>query len=136
MLSVYLPTRTGNADDFKEALDLLDATLSLYRLNNDVYILEDFNADLGAEGGLRACTPANEQGRFLLRYLHKWKYLSYHLHVSPSQTKHTHESEVHGSLSTIDYFLGPSHMLPSILCPTLKEFLHNPAIFDQHLAIL
>ena len=45
MLPIYLPTRSGNTDD------LLGATLSLYRLDNDVYILGDFNADLGTEGG-------------------------------------------------------------------------------------
>ena len=53
-LSVYLPTRSENTDDFKEGLDLLDATLSLYGLDNE----GDFNADLGTEGGPQACTPA------------------------------------------------------------------------------
>ena len=86
MLPIYLPTRSGNTDDFKEALDLLDVTLSLYRLNNDVYILGEFNADLVTEGGLRACSPVNEQGRILLRYLSRWKYLLYNLHLSPSQS--------------------------------------------------
>ena len=71
LLSVYLPTRSGATDEFKEALDFLDATLGLYGLDNDVYILEDLNADLGTEGGPQACTPANEHGHILLRYLHK-----------------------------------------------------------------
>ena len=39
---------------------------------------------------------------------------TYHLHPSPSQSTHTYGSEAHGSLSTIDHFLGPSHMLSSI----------------------
>ena len=112
--SVYLPTRSGATNEFKEALDLLDATLGFYSLDNDVYILGDLNADLGTEGGPQACTPANEHGHILLRYLRRWKYLSYHLHLSPSQSTHTYESEAHGSLSTIDHFLGPSHMLSSI----------------------
>ena len=77
------PPRTGNSDDFKEALDLLDATFSLYKLDNDVYVLGNFNADLRTEGGSQVCTPANEQGCILLRYLRRLKYLSYHLHLSP-----------------------------------------------------
>ena len=105
LLSVYFPTRSGATDEFKEALDLLDATLGLYGLDNDVYILGDLNADLGTEGGPQACTPANEHGRILLRYLRRWKYLSYHLHLSPSQSTHTYESEAHESLSTINHFL-------------------------------
>ena len=71
LLSVYLPKRSGATDEFKEALDLLDATLGLYGLDNDVYILGDLNADLGTEGGPQACTPANEHGRILLQYLHR-----------------------------------------------------------------
>ena len=39
---------------------------------------------------------------------------TYHLHPSPSQSTHTYGSEAHDSLSTIDHFLGPSHMLSSI----------------------
>ena len=89
MLPIYLLTKSGNTDDFKEALDLLDATLSLYRLDNDVYNLGEFNADLVTEGGPRACTPVNEQGRILLRYLSRWKYLLYNLHLSPSQSTFT-----------------------------------------------
>ena len=71
LLSVYLPKRSGATDEFKEALDLLDATLGLYGLDNDVYILGDLNADLGTEGGPQACTPANEHGRILLQCLHR-----------------------------------------------------------------
>ena len=68
----------------------------------------------GLKGGPQACTPANEHGRILLRYLRRWKYLSYHLHLTHPQSTHTYESEAHGSLSTIDHFLGPSHRLSFI----------------------
>ena len=56
------------------------------------------------------------------------------LHLSPSQSTHTDESEVHGSLSTIDHFLGPPHMLSSISkCVVGEEDLINTS---DHLPIL
>ena len=134
LLSVYLPTRSGATDEFKEALDLLDATLGLYGLDNEVYILGDLNADLGTEGGPQAYTPANEHSPILLRYLRRWKYLSYYLHLSPSQPTHTYESEAHGTLSTIDHFLGLLHMLSSISKCAVGE--EDPINTSDHLPIL
>ena len=68
----------------------------------------DFNADLSPDGGSKACTPINEQGQILLRYLRKWSYCSYHLHLSPSHSTVTYESEAHGSVSMIDHLIGPT----------------------------
>ena len=50
-LSVYLSTRTGCTDDFKECMDYLDAVLGRLSFDNDVIIMGDLNADLGSEGG-------------------------------------------------------------------------------------
>ena len=86
------------------------------------------------KGAPQACTRANEHGCILLRYLRGWKYLSYHLHLSPSQSTHTYESEAHGSLSTIDHFLGPSHMLSSISKCVVGE--EDPINTSDHLPIL
>lgn len=59
---------------------------------------------------------------------------TYHLHLSPSQSTHTYESEAHGSLSTIDHFLGRSHMLSSISkCVVAEE---DPINTSDHLPIL
>ena len=43
-----------------------------------IIIMDDPNADPGSEGGPLSSTPANEQGRILLRYLQRWNYLSVH----------------------------------------------------------
>ena len=115
-LSVYLPTRTGCTDDFKECMDYLDAVLGRLAFDNDVVIMGDFNADPGSEGGPLSSTPTNEQGRILLRYLQRWNYLSVHLYdealgLSQSVT-HTYCSEAHNTLSTIDHILAPQHLLP------------------------
>ena len=50
-LSVYLSTRTGCTDDFKECMDYLDAVLGRLSFDNDVIIMGDLNADPGSEGG-------------------------------------------------------------------------------------
>ena len=61
-LSVYLPTRTGCTDDFKECMDYLDAVLGRLSFDNDVIIMGDLNADPGSEDGPLSSTSANEQG--------------------------------------------------------------------------
>ena len=113
IFSVYLPTRSGAIEEFREALDQLGAALGLYGLDSDVFVMGDFNADLGRDGGIKVCTQVNEQGRILLRYIRKWNYCSYQLYLSPSQPTATYESEAHSSLSMIDHLLGPTHLLPS-----------------------
>ena len=55
-------------------------------------------------------------------------------HLSPSQSTYTYENEVHGSLSTIDHFLGTLHMLSSISkCVVAEE---DPTNTSDHLPIL
>ena len=71
ILSAYLPTRSGCTDDFRECLDQIDSILEVYGLDNDIIIIGDLNADLGPDGGPMACTPCNEQGRILSRYLNR-----------------------------------------------------------------
>ena len=105
LLSVYLPTRTGCTDTFKESLDYLDSIINLFGFDNDVFILGDINADLGLGGGPMASTPINEQGKILMQYLKRWNFLSAHLHLSPTPETSTYESEAHGSISTIDHII-------------------------------
>ena len=131
ILSVYLPTCTGCTDDFRECLDQVDSILEVYGLDNDVI---DLNADLGAEGGPMACTPCNEQGRILSRYLNRWNFLSVHLHLSPSLATSTYLSEAHGSSSTIDHILCPSHLLSSFSDCTVAEEI--PLNMSDHFPIL
>ena len=46
--SVYLPSRSGCTDVFKESLDYIDADYGFY---NDLILMCDFNADPGCSGG-------------------------------------------------------------------------------------
>ena len=133
LLSVYLPTRTGCTDIFKESLDYLDSMINLLGYENDVFILGDMNADLGLTGGPMASTHINEQGKILQKYLQRWNFLSAHLHLSPTPATSTYESEAHGSISTIDHILCPSHVLQSLSsCHVIEE---EPSNNSDHLPI-
>ena len=44
-------------------------------------MLGDLNAGVGVCGGPLAANNPNEHGKILLCYLHKWKYVSVHLHI-------------------------------------------------------
>lgn len=133
-LSVYLPTRAGCTDDFKEQLDYIDACLGRLSLDNNVIIMGDLDADPGSEGGPLATTTVNEQGRILLRYLKRWEYVSVHLHdasvSSSGQTSHTYCSEAHSSLSTIDHILAPKHLLSRFFSSRVEE--DDPLNLSDH----
>lgn len=113
IISVYLPSRSGCTDEFRESLDCLDSIISLHSIDSDIVILGDLNADPGFAGGPFARTNVNEQGKILLSYLNRWSFVSTHLHLNSRTPSHTYESEAHGSVSTIDHILCPSYLLPS-----------------------
>ena len=48
---MYLPSRSGCTDAFKESLDYLDSLLGLLAFDNDVTVIGDANADPGPSGG-------------------------------------------------------------------------------------
>ena len=56
VISVYLPSRSGCTDVFKESLDQLDAILMLLPPGAEIVIMGDLNADLGHLGGPKSCT--------------------------------------------------------------------------------
>ena len=107
IFSVYLPSRSGCTDDFKESLDMIDALINTYGTDNHLIFLGDFNADPGLSGGpySTVTTASNEQGRILTRYLTNWDYVSVHLHCNSSDHPHTYVSEAHNSKSTIDHII-------------------------------
>ena len=122
--------RTGCTDIFKESLNYLDSMINLLGYENDTFILGDMNADFGLTGAPMAFTPINEQGKILRQYLQKWNFLSAHLHLSPTPATSTYESETHGSISTIDHILCPSHVLPSLSSCHVEE---EPSNNSDHL---
>ncbi len=123
-LSVYLPSRSGCTDNFKDCLDYVNAVLGQLSFDSDVYILGDLNADPGSGGGPLATTTANEQGRILARYLRKWNYVAVHLHLNnnPQFSSHTYISEARGTYSSIDHIIFPKHLLSGFSeCTVLEE---------------
>ena len=79
-----------------------------------------------------ACTHINEQGKILHRYLTKWNFISTHLHLQPTLSSYTYESDAHSTQSTLDHILCPKHMLSKIMSSytIIEEPLntsdHNP----------
>ena len=133
--SVYLPSRSGCTDVFKESLDYIDAVINNYSFDNDLILMGDFNADPGCSGGPLAETSINEQGRILSRYLAKWNYLSVHLCLTKNITTHTYVSEAHNSKSTIDHILTSSVYLRArfISSEVLDE---DPNNLSDHLPVV
>ena len=132
IISIYLPSRSGCTDVFKDSLDQLEAAILLLPPGAEIIIMGDFNADLGLLGGPMACTHINEQGKILHRYLTKWNFISTHLHLQPTLSSYTYESDAHSTQSTLDHILCPKHMLSKIMSSytIIEEPLntsdHNP----------
>lgn len=103
------PCRTGCTDVFREALDVLDSTLTLFP-GSIILFAGDLNANPGSIGGPRGTLP-NEQGLILARYLTEWDYVSTHLHFYFPTPIHTYFSEAHGSFAAIDHILCPCFFL-------------------------
>ena len=53
IFSVYLPSRSGCTDAFKESLDQLEAMFMILPPGANIIVMGDFNADLGQLGGPR-----------------------------------------------------------------------------------
>ena len=95
IFSVYLPSRSGCTDAFKESLDQLEAMFMLLPPGADIIVMGDFNANVGHLGGPRSCTQINEQGKILhtslsgisyqLIYIHKPLHLLLHMKVKHIQ---------------------------------------------------
>ena len=103
--SVHLPSRAGCMELFKEAMDQLGVAIKLLPPGCKVVVIGDFNVTC------KSCSVTNEQGSIFSRYLHTWEFVSSHLHLSPSCITHTHESDAHSTLSTIDHIICPTHYL-------------------------
>ena len=138
IISVYLPSRSGCTDVFKESLDQLEAILMLLPPGAEIIIMGDLNADLGQLGGPMSCTQMNEQGSVLHRYISRWNFASTHLQLQSDGPSYTYESEAHSILSTLDHILCPVHMLPkfqsayTIVDEPLNTSDHIPVIAVLH----
>ena len=111
IFSVYLPSRTGCTDSFKEALDTLQVIKEKFNPSGLLIFAGDLNADPGASGGPVSTTPVNEQGRILSKYLQSWGFTSAHLHLNDTPSSHTFENTSKQCISTIDHFICASHNL-------------------------
>ena len=133
IIAVYLPSRSGCTDPFKESVNQLGAAIELIPPGCKVIVLGDFNADLGALGGPMLCSTTNEQGSIFSSYVNAWDLVSSHLHLSPTNSTYTYESEAHFSFSTIDHIICPRYLL-SNLCSS-KVLDDHPLNTSDHLPV-
>ena len=124
----YLPTRSGGTDDFKAAMEFLDAGLEINSHYSDVLTL---GADPGTVGGPLSSIPHNEQGN-------RWNFISCHLNppsrLMTPRPSHTYSSEAHHSVSTINHILCPSQLQPALShCVVLDD---NPINLSDHLPVI
>ena len=133
IFSVYLPSRSGCTDVFRESLDQIDAAIGTLPSTSTVIILGDFNADPGIHGGPYSTTRLNEQGRILLHYMARWNLISTHLHTPNPNTSssHTFESEAHSTLSTIDHIMCHQSQIPMIQSSRLITILTHRTIYQS-----
>ena len=105
---MYLPTRSGSTEPFRDVMDLLDSAFTIYP-DCSIIFVGDFNADPGS-----LSSSPNEQGRILKRFLARWTFLSAHLFFHPFANVFTYESDAHSSFSNIDHILCSHSLLSSI----------------------
>lgn len=98
IFSVYLPTRSGCTESFKESLDFMQLALEFCNPLGPVIFARDMNADPGPAAGPLLSTTCNEQGRILLCYLKAWDYTSAHLTLNTSSKSHTFENHAKSML--------------------------------------
>ena len=72
LLSIYLPASSHPIVDFREVLDLLWAVLDTWFQDGPVFLLGDFNADLGDSVGSRGTYPVSARGKLLLEFIHNF----------------------------------------------------------------
>ena len=92
---------------FLKNLLTLEVAILLFPPGAEIIIMGDLNADLGLLGGPMACTHINEQGKILLSYKME---LSTHLHLQPTISSYTYESDAHSTQSTLGHILCPKHI--------------------------
>ena len=69
LLSVYLPSSSHPTVDFREVLDLLWALTDTCLQDGSVFLLGDFNADLGDSVASRGTYPVTARGKLLLKFI-------------------------------------------------------------------
>ena len=132
--SVYLPTRSGCTDNFKESLDSLSVIAGKY-IGKAIF-LGDFNADPGGSMGFFSSTILNEQGRILVNFLKQWNYTSVHLCLNtPTNPTHTYETDSNNCLSTIDHIICHTSLLPSFISCSVVSSASTALNTSEHLPL-
>ena len=108
LLSVYLPASSHPIVDFREVLDLLWALTDTCLQYGPVFLLGDFNADLGDSVGSRGTFPVTARGKLLLEFIQNFNMSPVNLASLAKGALFTFRSENGEHQSVIDYIFVPN----------------------------
>ena len=131
ILQVYAPCSSHSINTYRDFIDLLHVTISMYSNNGLVLILGDFNAHLQ---GKRFIKNTDARGRSLLDLMHGLNLLA--INTLPNCIGSYFSFRSYGDLyeSLIDHILIPSERLDTVLsCEILDDDVLN---VSRHLPVV
>ena len=121
LLSVYLPSSSHPTVDFREVLDLLWALTDTCLQDGPVFLLGDFNADLGDSVGSRGTYPVTARGKLSLEFIQNFNMSPVNLTSLAKGSPFTFRSENGEHQSVIDYIFVPNLFINR----TISSFTHE-----------
>ena len=135
IIAVYLPSTNHSIDEFNESIDFLWAIYDSLSEKGYVYVLGDFNADLGNSAGSKGWREPNSRGKKLSKFVDQINLTAVNLSGNSSGPLKTYISHCGRFRSTIDYIIIPNCVLNSVLYSrTFESCVENTS--DHYLPVL
>ena len=131
--AVYLPSTNHSIDEFNESIDFLWAIYDSLSEKGYMYVLGDFNADLGNSAGSKGLREPNCRGKKLSKFVDHFNLTVVNLLGNSSGPLETYISHCGRFRSTIDYII-PNCVINSVLYSrTFESCIENTS---DHLPVL
>ena len=122
LLSVYLPASSQPIAGFREVLDLLWALTDICLQDSPVFLLGDFNADLGDSIGSRGTYPVTTRGKILLEFIQNFNMSPVNLTSLAKASLFTFRSGNGEHRSVKDYIFLPNLFINRIISSFTHEW--------------
>ena len=134
IIAVYLPSTNHSIDEFNESIDFLWAIYDSLSEKGYVYVLGDFNADLGNSAGSKGLREPNSRGKKLSKFVDHFNLTAVNLMGNSLGPLETYISHCGRFRSTIDYIIIPNCVINSVLYPrTFESCVQNTS---DHVPVL
>ena len=121
IVAVYLPSTNHSIDEFNESIDFLWAIYDSLSEKGYVYMLGDFNADLGNSAGPKGLQEPNSCGKNLSKLVDHFNLTAVNLLGNSSGHLETSISHCGRFRSTIDNITIPNCVINSVLYSRMFE---------------